>query len=93
MLFLLLELENQIQGLLHFSALIAIMAMGMKIKNIELAKDLSFQYNQLWTVAKKILFVLVAAVDCRVAIYFGYNAVLLIFLLYYFVWLELYCVF
>lgn len=53
MLFLLLELENQIQGLLHFSALIAIMAMGMKIKNIELAKDLSFQYNQLWTVAKK----------------------------------------
>lgn len=56
MLFLLLELENQIQGLVYCSVLIAIMAMGMKIKNIELTKDLSFQYNQLWTVAKKFFY-------------------------------------
>ncbi|MFI3214158.1 MAG: cation:proton antiporter, partial [Eubacteriales bacterium] len=61
--FLLLELENQLEGIVAISGLLAIMSMGIGInqKYQILAKRLSNKYNKLWVAAEVILFVLVGA--------------------------------
>ena len=79
--FLLIELQNQLEGIVPFSGLLAIMSLGIVIKrkyNI-LAKRLSGKYNKLWVAAEIFLFVLVGAtVDLKYAAVAGVSAVLLV---------------
>lgn len=79
--FLLLELENRLQGYIPVSGLLAIMSMGIIIKQKYgvLALRLSAKYNKLWLGAEVFLFVLVGAtVDLRYVASAGVSAVLLI---------------
>lgn len=79
--FLLLELEDVLSGLIPFSGLLAIMSMGLTIKQLypELANRLSAKYNKLWIAAQILLFVLVGAtVDITYALNAGATALLLI---------------
>ena len=59
--FLLLELQNRLEGIVSVSGLLAIMSMGIVIKQKYdvLAKRLSVKYNKLWLGAEIFLFVLV----------------------------------
>ena len=79
--FLLLELETRLQGYIPISGLLAIMSMGIVIKqkyNI-LAQRLAAKYNKLWLGAEVFLFVLVGAtVDLKYVASAGLSAVLLI---------------
>ncbi len=79
--FLLLETENRLHGYIPISGLLAIMSMGIIIKqkyNV-LALRLSAKYNKLWLGAEVFLFVLVGAtVDLRYVVSAGASAVLLI---------------
>ncbi|MBE6023384.1 MAG: sodium:proton antiporter [Cellulosilyticum sp.] len=61
--FLLLECETLLKGIVPISALLAIMSMGVTIKQIHgvLATSIADQYNKLWVAAEIILFVLVGA--------------------------------
>ena len=81
--FLLLELQNRLEGIVPVSGLLAIMSMGIMINqtyNI-LAKRLSVKYNKLWLGAEIFLFVLVGiAVDLRYAVAAGLVVVLLVVL-------------
>lgn len=79
--FLLLELQNRLEGLIPISGLLAIMSLGivMKQKYSVLAERLSNKYNRLWVAAEVFLFVLVgAAVDLKYAVTAGIFAVLLV---------------
>lgn len=79
--FLLLELQNRLEGIIPISGLLAIMSLGIIIKQKYpvLAKRLSGKYNKLWVAAEVFLFVLVgAAVDLKYAAAAGIFAVLLI---------------
>ena len=79
--FLLLEVENRLQGYIPVSGLLAIMSMGIIIKQkyCVLALRLSAKYNKLWLGAEVFLFVLVGAtVDLRYVASAGVSAVLLI---------------
>ncbi|MDE6529934.1 MAG: cation:proton antiporter [Lachnospiraceae bacterium] len=79
--FLLLELQNRLEGILPISGLLAIMSLGIVIKQkySVLAKRLSGKYNKLWVAAEVFLFVLVGAtVDLKYAITAGIYAVLLV---------------
>ena len=79
--FLLLEVENRLQGYIPVSGLLAIMSMGIIIKQKYgvLALRLSAKYNKLWLGAEVFLFVLVGAtVDLRYVVSAGVSAVLLI---------------
>ena len=79
--FLLLEVENRLQGYILVSGLLAIMCMGFIIKQKYdvLASRLSVKYNKLWLGAEIFLFVLVGAtVDLRYVTSAGASAVLLI---------------
>lgn len=79
--FLLLEVQNRLEGIVPISGLLAIMSMGMIIKQKHdvLASRLSVKYNKLWLGAEIFLFVLVGAtVDLKYAISAGTSAVLLI---------------
>ena len=79
--FLLLELEDRLEGTLPFSALLAIMSMGIMIKQKynTLALRLSVKYNKLWLGAEVFLFVLVGAtVDLNYALAAGGAAILLV---------------
>ena len=79
--FLLLEVQNQLEGRIPISALLAIMSMGIVIKQKYdiLAVRLSLKYNKLWVGAEIFLFVLVGAtIDLRYAMAAGPKAVLLI---------------
>lgn len=79
--FLLLEIQNQLEGIVPISGLLAIMSMGIIIKQKYslLASRLSEKYNKLWIAAEIFLFVLVGAtVDLKYAILSGATAVLLI---------------
>ena len=79
--FLLLELQNRLEGILPISGLLAIMSMGIMIKQKYdvLAKRLSVKYNKLWIAAEIFLFVLVGAtVDMKYVLSAGVGAVLLI---------------
>lgn len=79
--FLLLELQNRLEGVIPISGLIAIMSLGIVIKQkySVLAERLSSKYNKLWVAAEVFLFVLVGAtVDLKYAITAGIYAVLLV---------------
>ena len=79
--FLLIELQNKLEGIVPFSGLLAIMILGIVIKRKYdiLAKRLSGKYNKLWIAAEIFLFVLVGAtVDLKYAAVAGVSAVLLV---------------
>ncbi|MBO5292488.1 MAG: cation:proton antiporter [Lachnospiraceae bacterium] len=79
--FLLLELENRLEGIIPLSGLLAIMSVGIIIKQKYpvLAQRLSAKYNKLWVAAEVFLFVLVGAtVDLSYAVSAGIYAVLLV---------------
>lgn len=79
--FLLIELQNRLEGMIPFSGLIAIMSLGIVIKRKYeiLAQRLSGKYNKLWVAAEVFLFVLVGAtVDLKYAAAAGISAVLLV---------------
>ncbi len=61
--FLILEFENQIEEVVAVSGLLAIMSMGITVKQRYdiLASRLSVKYNKLWVAAEVMLFVLVGA--------------------------------
>ncbi|MBP1550305.1 MAG: cation:proton antiporter [Oscillospiraceae bacterium] len=68
--FLLLELENRLEGIIPVSGLLAIMSMGITLnqKYDVLSKRISIKYNKLWLCAEVFLFVLVGiAVDIKYA--------------------------
>ena len=79
--FLLLELQNRLEGIVPVSGLLAIMSMGIIInqKYDVLAKRLSVKYNKLWLGAEIFLFVLVGiAVDLKYALEAGVVVILLV---------------
>lgn len=81
--FLLLEVENLLEGYVPVSALIGIMSMGITVnqKYNVLAKRLSVKYNKLWLGAEIFLFVLVGvAVDINYALNAGFVAVIVVIL-------------
>ena len=72
--FLLLEVQNRLEGVVPVSGLLAIMSMGIMInqKYDVLAKRLSVKYNKMWLGAEVFLFVLVGiAVDIKYAVNAG----------------------
>ena len=80
--FVLVTLEDSSKFLLPFSALIAIMSMGIALqkKRQIVAVRLSLKFNKLWVAAEILLFVLVGAtVDLKYAASAGISAVILIF--------------
>ncbi len=80
--FLLLEAESRLKGFVPVSGLLAIMSMGIIIKQKynALALRLSVKYNKLWLGAEVFLFVLVGAtVNLSYVASAGISAVLLIF--------------
>lgn len=79
--FLLLALQNRLEGIVPVSGLLAIMSFGMVIKQKYevLAVRLSSKYNKLWVAAEVFLFVLVGAtVDMKYAVSAGIMAVVLV---------------
>ena len=81
--FLILEVENILQGYVPVSGLLAFMSMGIIIKQKYdvLALRLSAKYNKLWLGAEVFLFVLVGAtVNLRYVASAGISAILLILL-------------
>ena len=81
--FLLLELQNRLEGIVPVSGLLAIMSMGIIInqKYDVFAKRLSVKYNKLWLGAEIFLFVLVGiAVDLKYAKAAGVVVILLVIL-------------
>lgn len=81
--FLLLEAENSLEDIIPISGLLAIMSMGIMIKQKYdiLASRLSVKYNKLWLGAEVFLFVLVGAnVDLKYVAVSGIVAVVLIVL-------------
>jgi NhaP-type Na+/H+ or K+/H+ antiporter len=85
--FLLLELQDRLEGIIPMSGLLAIMSMGIIInqKYDVLAKRLSAKYNKLWLGAEIFLFVLVGiAVDLKYAVSAGIVVILLVILALFF---------
>ncbi len=81
--FLLLELQNRLEGIVPVSGLLAIMSVGIIInqKYDVLAKRLSVKYNKLWLGAEIFLFVLVGIeVDLKYALAAGIVVILLVIL-------------
>lgn len=79
--FLLLEIQEQLEETVAVSGLLAIMSMGIMIKQKDnaLAQRLSAKFNKLWLGAEVFLFVLVGvAVDVRYALSAGITVVLLV---------------
>ncbi|MEG0265163.1 MAG: cation:proton antiporter [Erysipelotrichaceae bacterium] len=79
--FLLIELQNQLEGIIPISGLLGIMGIGITInqKYLILAKRLSSKYNKLWVASEILLFVLVgASVDLSYAFGVGLFAILLV---------------
>lgn len=79
--FLLLEIETRLQGYIPISGLLAIMSMGITIKQKYdvLALRLSAKYNKLWLGAEVFLFVLVGAtVDLKYVLSAGGSVIVLI---------------
>lgn len=79
--FLLLEIETRLEGVVPVSGLLAIMSMGICIKQKYevLATRLSVKYNKLWLGAEVVLFVLVGAtVDLKYVASAGVTSILLI---------------
>lgn len=82
--FLLIEVENWLEGTLSVSGLLAVMSMAcvLQMKSTGfVAKRLSEKFGKLWIAAEVILFVLVgAAVDIRYTLEAGLAAIGLIFI-------------
>ena len=79
--FLLLEVENRLEGIVPVSGLLAIMSMGITVnqKYDVLSNRLSVKYNKLWLCAEVFLFVLVGvAVDIKYAFAAGVASVLVV---------------
>ena len=79
--FLLIELENRLEGIIPISGLLAIMSMGITLYQLYnvLAKRLSIKYNKLWVAAEVLLFVLVGAtVDLNYAVKAGVFAIVIV---------------
>lgn len=79
--FLLVTLERQAKGVIGFSGLLAVMALGMTIakKKYPLSLRLSSKFSKLWVAAEVLLFVLVgASVNISYAWKAGTTAVLLL---------------
>lgn len=79
--FLLIELENRLEGIIPISGLLAIMSMGITIyqRYNVLAKRFSNKYNKLWVAAEVLLFVLVGAtVDLNYAVKAGVFAIVIV---------------
>lgn len=79
--FLLLEFQNRLEGIIPISGLLAIMSLGIVIKQKYdiLAVRLSSKYNKLWVAAEIFLFVLVGAtVDLKYAVSAGFAPVLVV---------------
>ncbi len=80
---LLISLQETINTIIPFSALLSIMVLGISFLNQaeERAKRLRNKFNKVWVFAELTLFVLVgAAVDIKVALGAGLLAILLLFL-------------
>lgn len=80
--FLLVALEDALEGFVPISGLIAVMSLGIALqrKRDIVAKRLSLKFSKLWVAAELLLFVLVgAAVDLHYAYAAGLSAVVLIF--------------
>lgn len=80
--FILVSVEESLTVSITFSALIAVMFMGVALqkKRGQVAKRLLFKFNKLWVGAEIVLFVLVGAtVDIIYVAYAGLSAVVLIF--------------
>lgn len=81
--FLLVSLEDRLQGKIGFSGLLAVMAMGILLqeKKYEVAKRLSGKFSKLWVAAELLLFVLVgASVNLSLVLTAGLPAVFLVLL-------------
>lgn len=79
--FILVTLEQALSGIIGFSGLLAIMALGVTIhqNNVETAQRLSNKFSKLWVGAEVFLFVLVGAtVNISYAFKAGTAAILLI---------------
>lgn len=79
--FVLVTIEDCFSQIISFASLLAIMALGLKIKQKDqhLAKQLSLCFDQLWIPAEIFLFVLVgASVSIHSALSVGLNAIALI---------------
>ncbi|WP_125142429.1 cation:proton antiporter [Clostridium transplantifaecale] len=79
--FILVSLEDRFSDLIPFSALIAVMCVGIALKEKReiVAARLSMKFNKLWVCAEVLLFVLVGAtVDLKYAAAAGPAAILLI---------------
>ncbi|MEG2022430.1 MAG: cation:proton antiporter, partial [Oscillospiraceae bacterium] len=80
--FLLVTLEKSLAGVIGFSGLLAVMALGatLRQKKPEPSRRLSAKFSKLWVCAEVMLFVLVGAtVNIQYALKAGGMAVLLIF--------------
>lgn len=79
--FLLIELQDRLEGIIPISGLLGIMSMGIAIyqKYKKLAERLSIKYSKLWVVAEVLLFVLVGAtVDVNYAIKAGVDSIVIV---------------
>lgn len=78
--FIFTAIEDKFSGVIPFSALIAVMVMGISGKENSASQQISAGLNQLWSVAEIFLFVLVgASVNIQCATEYGFKAVILIF--------------
>lgn len=80
--FLLVALEDALEGIVPISGLIAVMSLGIALqrKRDIVAHRLSLKFSKLWVAAELLLFVLVGAtVDLHYAYAAGLSAVILIF--------------
>lgn len=80
--FVLVTIEDKITGIIKFSALIAIMFIGISLQKYrkEVSMRLSVKFNKLWVCAEILLFVLVGAtVDLHYITSSAFSAILLIF--------------
>lgn len=92
--FLLLEVQNQLEGIVPVSGLLAIMTLGIMIKQKYdiLAVRIQNKYNKLWVGAEIVLFVLVGAtVDLKYAMDAGIISILLVILALIFRMVGVYC--
>lgn len=81
--FLFVTLEQAMKGVIGFSGLLAVMALGASLqqKKYEVAKRLAGKFSKLWVAAEVLLFVLVGAtVNLRYVLKAGGFAILLIFI-------------
>ncbi len=79
--FLLVTLEHSMTGVVGFSGLLAVMALGASLqqKKYEVSKRLSGKFSKLWVGAEVLLFVLVGAtVNIKYALNAGFLSILLI---------------